>query len=298
MATKQKILALELSDRRKSGWIMEGTQGTYNEECLDAPNIYFLPLESVTIMKEDVPGFPAGSYRPIRHIEGCNTIYKDEQEKLNIKPNHDRDVIIFSKGVCLVPDQGRDKSRYAYLQACEYNANNKDRPETAVPVFRVIEKEVEAVKSLVNMDNKLEAYRLLSTLREKMDSGYSYNNERIDFMCSLFGVSGVESYAEKLEQLQWRAEADPTKFVDSVLNKRSEVKVTILEAEKFNVIALTGDFATLVDGGRQFYKFSSNKKPAKMEELVDYFLLPKGQDDCNQMNIRLEKAKLKEVSLV
>lgn len=295
---KSKTLTLELADRRQSGWVMEGTQGTRDEERLDSPNIYFLPLESVVKMTEDAPGYPKGSYRPIRHIEGCNTIYKDEQEKLNIKPNYDRDVIIFSKGICLVPEEGRDRSRYAYLQACEYNANNKDRPETAVPLFRVIEKEVEAVKSLVNMDNKLEAYRLLSTLRDKMDSGYSYNNERIDFMCSLFGISGVESYAEKLEQLQWRAEADPTKFVDSVLNKRSEVKVVILEAEKFNVIAVTGDFASFVDGGLQFYKFNSSKKPAKIEELVDYFLLPKGQDHSNQMNIRLEKAKLKELSLV
>ena len=286
-------LTLELVDRQPSGWVKEETKGTANEVRLDAPSTYFLPPISKVKDPKD------GSYKTIRHIEGCPYLDIDEQKAKGWSPNPDRDSIVFINGVLLVADDGLDKSRYAYLKACEYNANNPDRPDNADKIFKVIEKEKAAEQYMAAMDSRFEAYKLLGELRSKAgSSGYEYDTEKIDFMCELHGIGGLDTDIEKLAKLQMLAEANPSKFVDSVLNKRSAIKVAINDAVKFSVLSLDGNHASFMgDGGKNILEFSSKKKAEKIEELSDFFLLPRGKADYEQMVIATTAAKEKELAI-
>lgn len=293
MAPNAKTLTLELIDQRPSGFVLEGTTGAADDERISAPNKYFLLTQSVVKEPTKDGGY---RYRNIRHISGCETIYVDEQKAQGVTPNPELDQIVFENGLLLVANEGRDRSKFAYLMACEFNFNNPHRPEHAEPKFRVIEKEKKAEQFLHNISDKLQAMSILTSLSERMENGFSYNNEKIDFMCSLHGVHGYETPGEKLQALVFVAEADPKKFIDSVANARSSYKVDIAEAERFNVISMAGDHASFMDGGLKFFKFTQKTAAKRSEELVDFFLT-RGGEQYAQLKTALDAAKTREAAL-
>lgn len=291
--TKSKTLTLELINQRPSGFVLEGTSGD-DAVRISAPNKCFIPVESVIKVDQPDGGY---SYEKIRHIEGCPYLLVSDQVKHNWKPNPSNDQIVFENGVLLVANEGRDRSRFAYLLACEFNGNNKDRPESAEPIFRVIEKEKEAEKFLHSVTDKLEAMAILSSLSDKMEEGFSYNEEKIDYMCSLHGLHGYEGYAEKLQSLMYIADANPKQFIESVANARASYKVDIALAEKYSVISLAGEHASFNEGGLKFFKFTQKQAAKRQEELIDYFLT-RGDEHYKQMKVALEAKKTAELALV
>lgn len=293
MAPKAKTLTLQLIDQRPSGYVLEGSTGLEEGDRISAPNMYFLKTESVVKEVSEDGGY---KYRKIRHIEGCETIFVDEQVRAGIIPNPDRDKIVFDNGLLLVANEGLDRSRYAYLLACEFNENNPNRPGTAIPKFRVIEKEKEAEKFLISLDDKIKAFNILASLSTENASGFSYNEAKIDYLASLHGITSVESHAEKLQQLMYMAEANPTNFISSVANARESYKIDVVLAQQHNVISFAGDNASFLDGGLKFYKFESKQAAKRVDELVDYFL-ERGGDDYKTMKMALEAAQKKAVEL-
>lgn len=290
-APQPKILVLELVDRKKSSFILEDTFGTPEQKHLDAPSAYYLKNISIEKVKDGKGGH---TYKKLRYINGCDTPYFDEQVEKNFKPNPNMDVIEVKNGNLTVVRNGRDIGLYEYLMKCEFNESNENRPEGAEVKFRVLDTQKDSTKVLDNMYSEMEAMKAVYALGTKTKDGYIWDEEKIDYLCSLFSIDPTSEYATKVNHLLSLAKSQPQGFIKSIANVTASMQVEVAQAMQWQVVSISGDHASFMDGGKKFHSFKATNNEGKIQELVDYFLTRKGQNDYKTMAISTIHAKEKE----
>lgn len=292
MATPRiEVLTLELTNRQNSTYMREGTERSPNPEFLDAPGNYF--LKNISVEKQ-----PDNSYKKLRYIAGCDTPYADEQDKMGVKPNPAQDQIIFKKGVLFVPRSGRTVGLYEFLQKCEFNQNNKNRPEHAEPIFREIREQEQAREVLNDIYVKKEALDMVFALGSKVGNEYNWDTAKIDSLCLLFALPPIESYDKKVETLMQIADAKPQLFLATIANRNKSVLIDIADAQKHNVLSLAGGSASLTATNTKILNFKSKDKNSQTEELADYLNSQKGTTDYKTLRMQLEMAKENAAAVV
>src|SRR5688572_29442435 len=98
MSSKAPVIYLELLEKRNSGFVKQGTEGTAFHEELNCPNIQWIPNSGFKAVKEKNGESEVIAFKVIRWIKNCSTIDKDEQDRRNVKPNRMEDKIPFEKG--------------------------------------------------------------------------------------------------------------------------------------------------------------------------------------------------------
>lgn len=290
---KYPPLILQLCERRPSAFIMKGTEGSDNPDRLDTSSEYLLLNTSIMIDAK-------GQRVPIRYIKGCEKISIEEQEKDKRKPNPREDYIAFSFGTLTVERDGLHIGLYDYLAN---HANNRSldpsrRPTGAENVFYQINTEKEAEDDLEDVDDIAEALATIVSLREKIPASggkpasFDYDTERIDYLCKLFGVIGIETEAEKLQVLRAVANANPKFFNDLIKEATTDLRIAITTARELGVIATDGPDASWVDDGKSFYKFKEKKNFNKrIDELIEHFNNKENQMDLDVLRTKVAAKK-------
>jgi hypothetical protein len=206
---KAPVLILELVDRQGGGWFQEDSIDTREPIEKDSPSNRSILRESVIKQVLEEGGY---INIPIRHVYGCAEIIKSEQEKMGVKTNPNRDMIIFKNGRLVVERTGSFVGLYDYLKRSSMNDSNPDRVPSVDKVYREVDLDVPAQEFSDVIFEASEAILFLKPLQKKNAEGeYEYQEEKIDGLSELFGIVG-ETPAHKLRLLIEVAHKTPTNF--------------------------------------------------------------------------------------
>lgn len=302
MASKKPpVIFLELVEKRSSGFVKQGTEGTMFHEELNCPNISWIPNRGMAAEKviETVAGKEVETtvYKEVRWIKNCNTIDLTEQEKRNIKPNYFEDKIPFEKGFATVVRDGGTISLYDYLLTAFYNKSNPDRPSTAEGIYKVVQLDKQAEQINEADVEMADAIKLVDSLRTKTgskDTPYKYNEERISAMCAVCQVH-AETPAQQLYALMSLAKARPRWFLDLVVKFEQTVLTEVSHALELKVIQFDGNTAMYSEGNKVIRNFGAGnfKHEKKIELLADYLKTQEGNPDLTELRAKTDLAKEK-----
>lgn len=300
MATKSNIPTkyYEISDKSKSGFIMDGTEGTQYQQELNAPSVQWIDSRGKTAVKgED----GTVHYAEIRYISGCDSIIPEEQDKRGFKPNRFEDKIPMQSGFMTVKRDGNTIGLYDYLERVFYNLDSNDRPSTASGRFREV-KVAEKAKNLLDFDEKVtQAKMIVYELRESTgnkEKPYRYNTDRIDAICRLVGVWDEEPETKLVKLLQV-ATTDSENFLNIVERAEQTITIEVSHALELKVVSFDGDNVKMVDTNRVLFNFGGEKiksEDLKIERFTSFLGTEQGTPALTEMRAKLEIAKEKSLN--
>lgn len=301
-AVKQPdVLILELCDSKPSSYIMDGPNAE-DFDNLDKTRVISFPslrkIRNTSRIKhwtKDAEGKrDTFIYKTIRYINGCPFIEKEKQELEGWKPNYLADDLLFKAGHMRVTREG-DIGKFLYLAACEYNTSVADRPDDAEDVFKEINTEIDSQEEESEIDLRNEAQAIVSSLKTKANGKeFRYNEDAIEFLCSLFKIPSSESgfKSEAWVALARLADQEPKKFIQSVGNVRSLTEADVFSAVQLGVVQIDQQKAFFVDGNKIIMQFESGlDEEEKGQALVDFMTNPKSKKFYEQLRMQLQAKK-------
>ena len=168
--------------------------------------------------------------RMIRYVMGEQSIFQDEQTSDNPIIGD----IVFTNGI--LPVKYNQITLKKYLDACNYNESNPDRIQDKKSLFRVVDNEFNAEKSLDEMEVQ---YLAVDTLM-KMDA------QKMIGYARAMDVNVDRSVYEVKHDMMVMAKNNPQLFMDEISNPIIERKQVIMDAIEERLI-------TENKGKRQFF---------------------------------------------
>lgn len=308
---KPEVMVLEITDKRKSGWVLDGSAENGMPQYLDSPSDYSpkttsvrrVPLLATQDYLDKNPDAKARGVKvgdnigykleKIRFIYGCDTIVVSEQDALGIKPNPavDKNELAFKNGAKYVVRTGNMISLFDYLRNYEGNEQNPVPIPGAQIRFREIRAKQVAVKDISNFDAETDARNYLRALAIKKGDKVEYKEREVDFLCSLFNLNFMETIEEKFQALINIAVVDPVRFNTSVADVKSGMIASVNQGVKLGVIQLDATKAMLANTDKVLTVFQSEKEEEQVEELSIFFLSEEGDMLYKQFAIELRAAK-------
>lgn len=292
---KVPTLFIELCDQRDSGWVLDGTGGTKNEQRLTSPSAEFIPNRGFRFVKDEATG--EFYNEEIRYIKGQREISVVKQKAMGIQPTKMRleDKIMIKGGNFSVERKGAYIGLYEYLTQVFYEEKAPGRPDGVRPLYRI--KEIGKVEE-VNNDRKLaaaDAIQYIGTLQRRKGKGYEYDEPKINTLCNVFLVFS-ETYSGKISGLIAHAENDPIAFMDKALRFEQTIVTNVSHALELNLIRFDGNTAAycnkekvIADLGRG--NISLDKK---IKKLSDLFGTPEYKEIYEEFQVELAAVKEKE----
>lgn len=278
--TDAKVRIFELTDQQDSTYKLEGTEGSASV-FLRAPGKRVIPSTSIWVDPK------TGAYVRIRYIAGCNILEVEKQEERKFKPNvtTGADTIEFLNGKLVVVETGDGKTLCEFLDRCSFNEGNPNRRPEATIIFRELKKEVEAQAAINDFFNQKKVFDAIGKLAIQEGGKTRYKTESIDYLCSLFGIAGIEAdnYNEKLQALIEFGRVNPSRFLESIADEQASMKVLVLTAIESGVANFVGDKFTLTDGGRVIKIAKSKKQEDKVQEVTDHLMTTEAFNDYQQL---------------
>lgn len=294
---KPKVIYLELCEKRNSGFVKQGTEGTDFHEELNCPNISWIPNRGFGAVKETQQGVEITVNKELRWIKHCNFIEFDEQEKRNIKPNFFEDKIPFDKGYATVVRDGATISLYDYLVSSFYNKSNPDRPTTADALYQVMQLD-KVAEEINEADIEMaDAIKLVESLRIKTGdkkNPYKYNEERINAMCEICRVH-ADTPAQKLYALMTLAKSKANWFLNLVVKFEETIVTEVAHALELKVVMFEGNIAVDTEDKSVIYDIGvgNYKHEKKVEMLADYLKTKDGSEALTKLRAKTSVAKEK-----
>ncbi len=235
-----------------------------------------LVLDRVTPEQAKKEGY---QFRP-----GLKTLGYDLREEYARSMNLD---LCFKSGMMDAREYGDDPILLRFLMEHEQNdaaprANeNRDPKRLKLFQFRPAIAEMKASKSktVENFDDDFAAMELVKGTREKTANGYSYNEPLLDAILAILEDGATLKGGEvnqKFELITRWARKDGPEFVRIVNGTFEDLATEIDLAEKFKVIAFTGNSVKFTDnGGANILELKTTSKADQVKELSIYFI---GQD--------------------
>lgn len=301
----QKVLILELLDKRDSSWELEDSRNQGAPVFLDSANAYFIYPESKVLVSSPTKENPDRMVaRKIRYIKGAGTIFVDEQKELGITPNPqiDNQDLVFEHGkktVIYDDDLDINKDLYSYLMNYEGNRDNPNRPKDATPIFYVIDTEKKAEGELPDFSALKEAMSIMDALVTKVGSDrkdWQYDESRIDAYSRIFNLNMSDGHKTRLQQLGSIAQKDPELFCRTISDYRSLLKELVKKAFEMNVIAALDSKITWASGG-VLIPMRSKKDSNMVEDVVNHLLIPENKKDYEMLLSAVDTAERKSVAL-
>ena len=295
MSSKAPLMYLELIEKRNSGFVKNGTDGTAFHEELNCPNIRWIPNSGFKAVEEDHNGTKTIVFKEIRWIKHCSIIDKDEQDRRNIKPNRIEDKIPFEKGFATIAREGSTISLYDYLEDVFYSKDSKNRPETADAIYRVmqLDKQAEEIdESDIEMADAIKLVASLRTQVSKSDKSYKYNEERLNAICTVCAVY-ADSPATKFHALMSLAKARSKWFLDLVVRFEQTILTEVTHAVELEVIRFDGNTALYKDEEKVIKNLGTGNlsKDTKIEKLSDFLKTTEGNSHLTELRAKIEVAK-------
>lgn len=298
-SAKVQTIYIELTDRRGSGFILDGTRGTKHEYELDAPTARIIPNTGLR-RRKDEDGKILDEFEEIRYIKNQSVISVQEQNIKGIKPNRAalEDKIIVKAGKFTVGREGSFIGLYDYLMDVFYNGNNPYRSEGADDLFKVIDigKAEEQFNEQAIME--ADAIQFIGQLYQKVgDKQYRYNEDKINGLCQLFLIY-AETMPGKIQGLMGHARRDPATFLDKAYRFEQTTNTEVSHALELNVVKFEGNTAVYVAkdkvlGNLGTGNFSHTKK---IEKLSDLLRTPEYKAAYEEFKIELEAAHEKALT--
>jgi hypothetical protein len=299
-------IVLELIDQRPSNYFVDerASRDDWNDKdkrtARSAPSVYRLPTKSKILVYEtdrNSPGATKKEWRVVhtRYIKGCPYIRVDDQVKFNFTPNYLADVIWVKDGKFIATKTVEDSGLWDYLT--RGFTQNKDldpqvdqaagdpafgyatvRPFADLPrEFRIIytKKEDIADAATYDMADKLTDY--FRTIRYEKGGKTVYNREHMDFLCTLFKISGHEGGSASpgaYTALRQLATSNPRAFLESIADARSLVEVDVRKAILVGVITCPADDkkATLAKNRKVLMSWEGDvTQEDKIQGLIGFF---------------------------
>lgn len=293
-----EVLVIDLVDRRPSNYVLEGSEIGGQPKQLDCPADKNIKPTSVV----RVPNLKGGGYtlRKTRYIQGCDTIFVDEQEARRVTPNPaiDRADLVIKNGSKIIVRTGGAISLFDYFKNYEGNESNPNRPEGATIIYREINAAVDAEASISGFDDDVEARMYLRDLKDKDDKGkVTYKEKEINFLIGLFGMPHMESMAEKFEALIGIATSNPRVFLDSIANAKAAMTSEVNQGKAMGVVTFDASKAMLTSASKVLFTFKTTKYEDQINELVTFFLTTAGDQAYKQFSLDLRHAKERALSV-
>ena len=299
---KVPVIFIELSDKRTSGFILDGTEGTPHQVELDSPSVRFIPnvgyRKGVKIDVVNGKKVETRYNERIRYIRNETEISMSEQKRLGIEPNPQakEDKILIEKGFATIAREGSDVGLFDFILQSYYNGTNLDRSDKATNIYRVIELDKKAESENDEDEFLAQAILYVTSLREKVGDEYVYNEPKIDAVCTLFNVI-AESYPTKIQALRAFAKQFPTQFLAKVSKLGATAATEIAHGLQLNVINFEGNSAVYVNKQKVIKVLGSGNMTMdkKISALADYFNTKDGYEAYNEFKAELDAAKEKSI---
>lgn len=295
MSSKAPVMYLELIEKRNSGFVKNGTEGTAFHEELNCPTIRWIPNSGFRAVTEKHGDADVIAFKEVRWIKNCSTIDKDEQDRRNIKTNRIEDKIPFEKGFATVVREGSTISLYDYLKDVFYSKDSENRPETADAIYRVMQVDKQAEEIDESDIEMADAIKLVASLRTQVgtkEKSYKYNEERLEAMCAICNVY-ADSTATKFHALMSLAKARSKWFVDLIVKFEQTILTEVIHAVELEVIRFDGNTALYKDGDNVIKNLGSGNlaKDTKIEKLSDFLKTKEGNPHLTELRAKIEVAK-------
>jgi len=295
MSAKAPVMYLELIEKRNSGFVKNGTDGTAFHEELNCPNLRWIPNSGFKAIMEKHGDADVVAFKEIRWVKNCSTIDKNEQDQRNIKPNRVEDKIPFEKGFATVVREGSTISLYDYLNDVFYNKDSLNRPETADAIYRVMQLDKQAEEIDESDIEMADAIKLVASLRTQVgtkDKSYKYNEERLDAMCAICNVY-ADSTATKFHALMSLAKARSKWFVDLVVKFEQTILTEVTHAAELEVIRFDGNTALYTNEDKVIKNLGTGNlaKDTKIEKLSDFLKTKEGNPHLTELRAKIQVAK-------
>jgi hypothetical protein len=213
-----------------------------------------------------------GTEREIRYLEGVNTIWVDEQDKLSDFKKRQRPEIRFVWGRMRVPAQ--KTALVHFLEVTNMNKGNKHRLPESRAIFRLIDEEAVEQANYKKFESEMNATELAKTapydimLPHAKYLGINIKDKEGNFISEIALRPLYYNMANKMAELFLKTYSNPTvlsKFIVDRAVEKSLVNLTHIKGQA--VWSETKTFICQIPDG---------KKPA--EFLAEYCLTEKGRD--------------------
>jgi hypothetical protein len=292
MSSKPPVMFLELVEKRNSGFVKNGTQGTAFHEELNCATMSWIPSSGFKGVKEMHDNKEIIVLKEIRWIKNCPTLEKDEQERRNIKPNRMEDKIPFEKGFATIVRDGSTISLYDYLKEAFWNIDAENRPETADAIYKVMQID-KAAEEIDESDIVMaDAIRLVASLRTQTsikDKTYNYNEDRLNSICQLCAVH-ADSVPTKFHALMFLAKSRSAWFVELVTKFEQTILTEATHAIELGIIRFDGN--TALDGEKVIKNLGTGNlsRDSKIERLSDFLKTKEGNAYLTELRAKIEVA--------
>jgi hypothetical protein len=295
MTEKHPVIYLELTEKRNSGFVKQGTEGTSFHEELNCPNISWIPNSGFRAVEEDHNGVKTTVFKEVRWIKNCPTIDKEDQERRNIKPNPFEDKIPFEKGFATVVRNGSTISLYDYLTDVFFNENSIGRPETADAIYKIMQLDKQAEEIDESDIVMADAIKLVASLRiqtSAKDKTYKYNEERLTAICELCAVY-ADSIPTKFHALMSLAKARSKWFMDLVEKFEQTIVTETTHAVELKVVRFDGNTVLYTDGEKVIKNLGTGNLSldTKIERLADFLKTKEGNEHLTELRAKMAVAK-------
>lgn len=282
------VMYIELCDKRNSGFVKNGTEGTPFHDELNCPNMTWLPNSGFKGIKDG--DTETIIFKEIRWIKNCNTIDKEEQDRRNVKPNPYEDKIPVEKGFATVVRDGSTISLYDYLTSVFYSENAEFRPETLSPLYRIVQLDKKAEEIDESDIEMADAIMLVGSMRTQTgkDKTYKYNEDRLNSICEICAVH-ADTTATKFHALMSLAKAKSRWFLDLVVKFEQTIITEVTHALELDVVKFDGNTAIYVEDEKVIHGLGTGNlgRETKIERLSDYLKTREGSEALTELRAKI-----------
>jgi len=289
---KPPMILLELADKRNSGWVKKGTEGS-NPEYMDTAEVTWICPEG--FMAEDM-GDGTRRNKRIRYIENEEIIDADKQDQLKMEPKKKSSKIMFHKGFMTVVRDRNTIGLYDFVRNVYANENAPNRQESATVLFREVDLNKKAEQINENEEEVVMALAQVYKLRKKNSKGgFDYNEDKIDSYASVLNIHGGEDYGQKILSISNFAKVKPAVFMQAITAFDSVVSTEVAHALELGVIEFEENVAQYREGNQIIKSLGTQKmnKKQQIDSLSEYLKTPDGNEALTKMRAALEVAKEK-----
>ena len=213
-----------------------------------------------------------GTEREVRYLEGVNTIWVDEQEKLSDSKKRQRPEIRFVWGRLRVPAQ--KTALIHFLEVTNMNKGNKHRLPESRAIFKLIDEEAIEQANYKKFENEMNATELAKSahydvmLPHAKYLGINVKDREGNFLSEIALKPLYYNMANKMPDLFLKTYNNPTVLSKFIVDRASEK----------NLISFTHVKGQAVWNDTKVFivQIPDGKKPA--EFLAEFCLTEKGRD--------------------
>lgn len=220
-----------------------------------------------------------------RYIKGCDEYLVELQDAQGFKPNPIQDQIWLVMGKIGVTEAGIELGMFRYLTE-GYNGNRDmkvekgkiRRPRNAQNVISQVDVISEAYDTEAVADVKFEVQKYLQSLKSKEAGKTYYNEDAIEFLCSLFRLPAYESgyKSEAWVALSELSEEKPEEFLRTIQSKRALIEADVKSAYDRGIMAIDENRAALAEPYKLIKEFAKGVSTTgeRLDLVIDFFSNP------------------------